>query len=183
MMTRIRTSALPLKDALLLDAFQAEDNRGKFTKYFEDALFQELKFETRESFSSSNRTNVIRGLHLQNPKAQARIVWCPYGKIWDVIVDLRKSSPTYLKWHAEELSDTNNHGIYIPRGFAHGFVALSEGAYVLYLADAPYAPDTEKGIIWNDPKIGIKWPKLDGEPILSGRDAKFGMFDEELHSY
>ncbi|MFA6035977.1 MAG: dTDP-4-dehydrorhamnose 3,5-epimerase family protein, partial [Candidatus Micrarchaeia archaeon] len=121
--TKIKMTELPLRGAQLLEAFEAADNRGKFTKYFEDDLFRKLKFQMHESFASSNHENVVRGLHFQNPDAQARIVWCPYGKIWDVIVDLRKSSPTYKKWHAEELSDANKRGLYIPKGFAHGFLS------------------------------------------------------------
>jgi len=176
--TKIKATELPLKGALLLEAFEARDNRGKFSKYFDDALFRKLKFEVRESFASSNHENVIRGLHFQNPNAQARIVWCPYGKIWDVIVDLRKDSATYRKWHAEELSDENKRGLYIPRGFAHGFLSLSKGAYVLYFADAPWDSQAEKGIIYNDEALGIKWP-VEGAPIISGRDAAFGKLKDE----
>jgi len=177
--TKIKMTELELKGALLLEAFQASDNRGRFTKYFENEMFEKLKFEVRESFASSNLKGVIRGLHFQNPQPQARIVWCPYGKIWDVIVDLRKNSKTYKKWHAEELSDQNKRGLYMPRGFAHGFISLSEGAYVLYLADAPWNPQAEKGIIYNDAALGIRWPKPVKGPIVSKRDAAFTAFRDE----
>ncbi|RLG20147.1 dTDP-4-dehydrorhamnose 3,5-epimerase [Candidatus Micrarchaeota archaeon] len=179
---RIGMKKLPLGDALLLTVFEHRDERGKFNKYVDSDVLRELKFEVKEVFASSNRKNVVRGLHLQKPNAQARIIWCPYGKVWDVMVDLRKGSETYLKWHAEELSDENGKGVYIPRGFAHGFLSLSEGAYVLYFADSAYDEKVETGIQYDDERIGIKWP-LESRPVLSKRDEGFGKFDEKLHAY
>jgi len=179
----IKTKELPLQDALLLEAGVHKDVRGQFSKYFDNSLFHKLNFAVHEVFASGNKKGVLRGLHFQNPNPQARIVWCPYGKIWDVQVDLRKDSRTYLKWHGEELSGEKGRGVFVPRGFAHGFVALSEEAFVLYIADAPYSPETEKGIIYNDRKLGIKWQGLEGKPVLSERDAGFSKFEEKEHSY
>ena len=180
---RIKAGELPLKDALTLEAGVQEDGRGRFSKYFDNELFHMLNFTVHEIFASSNRKGVVRGLHFQKPNPQARIVWCPYGKVWDVLVDLRRNSATYLKWHGEELSEENGRGVFVPRGFAHGFVSLTEGAYVLYFADAPYSPETEKGIIYNDRRLGIRWPGLEGKPVLSRRDAGFPEFREKEHSY
>ena len=179
----IKIAKLPLDGACLLEMFESADERGKFHKYFDAELLKELKFEAREVFASSNRKGVVRGLHLQKPKPQARIVLCPYGRVWDAMVDLRKESKTYLKWHAEELSDANRRGVYVPRGYAHGFLALTDGAYVLYLADAPYDEKSETGIIYNDPSLGIRWPIEGKKPIMSKRDLGFGKFDERKHAY
>ncbi|MDO8339828.1 MAG: dTDP-4-dehydrorhamnose 3,5-epimerase [Candidatus Burarchaeum sp.] len=176
---RLKISELPLKGARLLEAFEAEDARGRFSKFFEDALFKELNFTVHEVFASMNKKNVVRGLHFQDPQPQARIVWCPQGRIYDVLVDIRKNSPTFKKWHGVELSGKNKLGIYIPHGFAHGFLSLEKDSYVLYLADAPWSPESEKGIKYDDPALGISWPGLTGKPIQSERDAKFGNFREE----
>src|SRR3990167_3543804 len=100
----LKSSGLPLKGARLLETFEADDRRGRFSKFFDDALFRELGFTVHEVFASTNRKNVLRGLHFQNPKPQARIVWCLKGKIYDVLVDIRKNSPTFKKWHGIELS-------------------------------------------------------------------------------
>lgn len=175
----LKSSGLPLKGARLLETFEADDRRGRFSKFFDDALFRELGFTVHEVFASTNRKNVLRGLHFQNPKPQARIVWCLKGKIYDVLVDIRKNSPTFKKWHGIELSGENKRGVYVPRGFAHGFLSLEEGSHVLYLADAAWSPDSEKGIIYNDPGLGIKWPGLKDAQIQSDRDAKFAVFKEE----
>ena len=180
---KIKTSALPLEGALLLEVFKHEDLRGKFTKYFENRMFEELDFGVKEMFMSSNRKNVVRGLHLQKPKAQARIVWCLKGRIYDVIVDLRKKSETFKKWHGVELSASNGKGVYVPKGFAHGFLSLEDDSQVLYIANEPYSPETEGGIIYTDPVLNIKWPNMEKPPLMSERDSRFAKFDEEKHAY
>ncbi|VVC03155.1 dTDP-4-dehydrorhamnose 3,5-epimerase [Candidatus Burarchaeum australiense] len=178
--TKIRTSELPLKGALLLEAFEADDARGRFSKFFEDSLFRQLGFTVHEVFASSNKKDVVRGLHFQNPQPQARIVWCPRGRIYDVLVDIRKGSPTFKKWHGVELGGKGKAlGVYVPKGFAHGFLSLEDDSYVLYLADAPWSPASEKGIIYDDPGLDIKWPKMAGRAIQSGRDAAFPAFNEK----
>jgi dTDP-4-dehydrorhamnose 3,5-epimerase len=120
---------------------------------------------------SKSVKGVLRGLHYQlEPKAQGKLVRCIRGKIFDVAVDIRKGSPTFGKWIGLELSEENKLMLWIPEGFAHGFLTLSEEAEIVYkVSGAEYSPEHDRGIRWNDPDIGIKWP-LEGEPILSEKD-------------
>lgn len=120
---------------------------------------------------------VLRGLHYQlKPKAQSKLVKCIRGKIFDVAVDIRKNSPTFGKWIGVELSEENMYMLYIPKGFAHGFLVLSDKAEVLYKVSAEYDPTLERGIIWNDPDIGIEWGTT--SPILSEKDKKLPRLKE-----
>jgi dTDP-4-dehydrorhamnose 3,5-epimerase len=118
---------------------------------------------------SHSRQHVLRGLHYQvPPKAHAKLISVPYGKILDIAVDLRRDSPYYSQWVGTELSEENRHQLYIPVGFAHGFLVLSEEATITYKISAEYAPECEAGIRWDDPTIGIEWG-IDN-PVLSQRD-------------
>ncbi|MBU2529778.1 MAG: dTDP-4-dehydrorhamnose 3,5-epimerase, partial [Elusimicrobia bacterium] len=120
---------------------------------------------------SRSKKNVLRGLHFQkSPKAQGKLVQCLHGKIFDVAVDIRKKSPTFLKWVGVELSQDNGEMLYVPKGFAHGFLVLSNSADVIYKCTAEYSPKHERGIIWNDPQINIVWPSL--MPLLSDKDEE-----------
>jgi dTDP-4-dehydrorhamnose 3,5-epimerase len=112
---------------------------------------------------------VLRGLHYQLGQPQGKLIRVVAGAIWDVAVDIRRSSATFGKWIAEELSAENKRMLWIPEGFAHGFVVTSDWADVLYKATDFYAPASERSLLWNDPQLGITWP-LSGEPILSGKD-------------
>jgi dTDP-4-dehydrorhamnose 3,5-epimerase len=123
----------------------------------------------QDNFSHSRR-GVLRGLHYQNePEAQAKLVAVLRGRIYDVAVDIRAGSPNYGRWIGLELSAESGRMVYIPKGFAHGFCVLSEEADVLYKVTKEYAPDLDRGILWNDPDIGIRWPIA--APILSPKDA------------
>jgi dTDP-4-dehydrorhamnose 3,5-epimerase len=123
----------------------------------------------QDNFSHSRR-GVLRGLHYQNePEAQAKLVAVLRGRIYDVAVDIRPGSPNYGRWIGLELSAESRRMVYVPKGFAHGFCALSEEVDVLYKVTREYAPDLDRGILWNDPDIGIRWPIA--APILSPKDA------------
>lgn len=150
------------------------DHRGWFVESFNKKVFNDNKINIdfiQDNHSYSNQKGVLRGLHFQNePDAQTKLVRCTRGKIWDVAVDLRKSSPTYLKWFGIELSPKNHKIFLIPQGFAHGFVTLEENSEVQYKVDNFYNPNTDRSIRYNDPDISIRWPLKD--VILSEKDQK-----------
>ncbi|WP_316569206.1 dTDP-4-dehydrorhamnose 3,5-epimerase [Neobacillus sp. YIM B06451] len=151
------------------------DHRGWFMETYSDAIFKRAGIEVRfiqdnHSFSASKGT--LRGLHYQlNPKAQTKLVRCTKGAIFDVAVDIRKGSPSFGHWFGTELSAENKKQLFIPKGFAHGFLTLTDHVEVQYKVDEFYAPKYECGIRWNDPSIGIDWP-VDAAPVLSVKDDK-----------
>jgi len=162
----------PLHDAHLIKLFHRTDERGVFFKPFHAGQLKALgiDFEIRESICSVSSKNVVRGMHFQTePHAQAKLVYCPYGAILDVILDLRKGSPSYGKHFAAELSAQNGHSLFIPEGFAHGFLALTEGAVTSYLLNKEHQPEADTGILWNS--FGFEWPVEN--PIVSERDRGF----------
>ena len=125
----------------------------------------------QDNHSFSWKPGTLRGLHFQAPpNAQGKLVRCSKGAIFDVAVDIRKSSPTFGDWAGYELTEENGHQLYVPVGFAHGFVTLNPGSEIMYKCTDYYAPETEGSIIWNDPTIGIEWP-LSEKLILNERDA------------
>ena len=124
----------------------------------------------QDNHSQSGR-GVLRGLHYQmDPNAQGKLVRCVRGRVFDAAVDIRKGSPTFRKWVGMGLSEADQLMLYIPPGFAHGFLALSESAEVIYKCTGEYAPASERGIIWNDPDIGIRWPL--GDPVVAEKDGR-----------
>lgn len=163
---------LSVPDLLLMAPNIFSDTRGFFFEFFKESAFID-KIKTRfvqDNFSYSLQ-NVLRGIHYQkNPKAQAKLVTVISGEIFDVAVDIRKGSPTYAKWVGVTLSEKNHNLFYIPEGFAHGFCVISKEAKVLYKVTQEYSPKHEKGIIWNDPTLNIKWPV--DKPIISKRDIE-----------
>ncbi|ABR55970.1 dTDP-4-dehydrorhamnose 3,5-epimerase [Methanococcus aeolicus] len=155
------------------------DERGFFLETYEKEDFENagIKGEFVQDNHSKSCHGVLRGLHFQKePYAQAKIVRCIKGVIFDVAVDLRGSSPTFGQWVGVVLSEYNKHQLYIPRGFAHGFCVLSDEAEVVYKVDNKYAPECECGVIWNDEDIGIDW--LIDEPILSDKDKQWHTLKE-----
>ncbi len=153
------------------------DERGFFFEsYQEDRYLQEGIGPFVQDNVSFSHKNTIRGLHFQSHPGQAKLVSCLQGEIWDVALDIRLGSPTFLQWEAVLLNDQNRHQFYIPVGFAHGFCVLSEVAHVQYKVSTNYNPDTEKTIRWNDPEIAIAWPTQN--PILSPRDSASPVFKE-----
>ncbi len=168
-MTKIETS---LPDVYILEPKIFGDHRGYFMETYSERVFESLGISTRfvqdnESFTANKGT--IRGLHFQNePMAQAKLVRVLQGAVMDVSVDLRKGSPTYLKWTSVELTDENKRMFYIPRGFAHGFVTLTDDVIFTYKVDRFYAPEQDRSIRFDDAAIGVDWGIAD--PILSDKD-------------
>ena len=161
-----------LNDVYIIEPQVFGDNRGWFMESYSQAKFTELGLEcnfVQDNHSFSAEKGTLRGLHFQlNPKCQAKLVRCTKGAILDVAVDLRKDSPQYKKWVAIELSAENKKQLFIPRGFAHGFVTLTADVEVQYKADEYYSPEHDGGIRYNDPEIGVEWGK--GNFILSQKD-------------
>jgi dTDP-4-dehydrorhamnose 3,5-epimerase len=162
----------PLQGLLVLEPRVFGDDRGFFFESYNARRFAELTGVTapfvQDNHSRSVR-NVLRGLHYQIQQAQGKLVRVTAGAVFDVVVDVRKSSPTFGQWYGTELSADNKRQLWIPPGFAHGFVVTSEAAEFLYKTTDYWAPEYERAILWNDPAIGIDWP-LDGAPLLSGKD-------------
>lgn len=161
-----------IKDVLLLKPKIFGDNRGFFFESFNAQLFQEktgVNFQFVQDNHSRSCQNVLRGLHYQIKQPQGKLVRVIAGEILDIAVDIRKKSPTFAQWVGEVLSAENKKQIWVPPGFAHGFLVVSEFAEVLYKTTDYYAPQHERSIIWNDPDIGINW-NLDTQPILSNKD-------------
>ncbi|MFK3690044.1 dTDP-4-dehydrorhamnose 3,5-epimerase [Agrobacterium tumefaciens] len=151
------------------------DNRGYFSEVFKRDWFREnvadVKFvQDNESLSAQART--VRGLHFQTePFAQGKLVRCIRGRLLDVAVDIRAGSPTFGQWAAVELSPENGEQLWVPAGFAHGFMTLVDNTVISYKVTAPYSAANDRGVKWDDPAIGIKWPELHGV-VLSDKDAK-----------
>jgi len=161
------------------------DKRGFFMEIYKESDFEKAGIDINfvQDNHSKSIKGVLRGLHYQlEPKAQGKLVRCIKGKIFDVAVDIRKGSPTFRKWIGVELSEENKLMLWIPKGFAHGFLTLSEEAEVVYkVSGSEYSPEHDRCIRWNDPDIGIKWP-LNGEPILSEKDKNAPLLkDAELN--
>jgi len=160
-----------LEGALVLEPRVFGDERGFFLESYNQTTMEEIGI--RERFVQDNHSysarNVVRGLHYQIQRAQGKLVRVVVGEIMDVIVDLRRKSPTFGKWEGVRLSGENKRMLWIPPGFAHGFQVLSDGAHVLYKATDFYFPDFERTLLWNDPKLKIDW-RLDGEAMVSAKD-------------
>ena len=164
--------ATQIPDVLILEPAVYSDERGFFFESFNQKKFEEttkLKVHFVQDNQSHSLKGVLRGLHYQIQQPQGKLVSVAEGKIFDAAVDLRRSSPTFGKWTGITLSAENKKQIWIPQGLAHGFLALSETATVLYKVTGYYAPQHERTLIWNDPDIGIVWP-AGWSPILSGKD-------------
>jgi dTDP-4-dehydrorhamnose 3,5-epimerase len=152
---------LELPEVISIKSNSFLDSRGYFLESFRESDFISNGINKRfiqDNFSHSIQ-GTLRGLHYQqNPKAQAKLVFCMRGEIFDVAVDIRKKSPTFGKWIGKILSENNHELLYIPEGFAHGFCVLSDEADVLYKVNQEYSPEHDRGILWNDPTINISWP-------------------------
>jgi dTDP-4-dehydrorhamnose 3,5-epimerase len=169
---KIQQTNLP--EVLVLEPQVFGDSRGWFCESFNQKKFADLTgIETQfvqDNHSFSNK-NTLRGLHYQIQQTQGKLVRVIAGRIFDVAVDIRQSSPQFGQWVGVELSAENKHQLWVPAGFAHGFLVLSATAEVLYKTTDYYAPSHERAILWDDPNIGIDWP-LSGEPILSAKDLE-----------
>jgi len=174
-----RVEKLPLKGAFLIKPIVYPDGRGAFSVLFTDDVLKENGAGNcfAMEFLSTSKKNVLRGLHYQAGKAsQAKLVRCVEGEIYDVIVDLRKSSETYGKWASVLLSGKNMLCLFVPKGFAHGYLSLSDASRVMYKVDAPYSPANETGIRFDDADLKIGWPAKDA--ILSKKDRLLPNFKE-----
>ena len=160
-----------IKDVYIIDVKTYGDNRGYFMETYKESDFRDvgLNYNFVQDNQSSSRKGVLRGLHFQKTHPQAKLVRVLKGEVFDVAVDLRKDSPTYGQWVGAVLSEENKRQFMIPRGFAHGFVVMSDYAEFAYKCDELYHPEDEGGIMWNDPAIGIEWPEV-GDIILSEKD-------------
>lgn len=161
-----------IEDVILVKPKVFGDNRGFFMESYKKSDFFKngINVEFNQDNHSKSSKGVLRGLHYQaSPYEQAKLVRCLKGKIYDVAVDIRPNSPTFGKYVKVELSEENKHMLYIPAGFAHGFVALSDEVELLYKASGEYAPQADRGILWNDSDINIDW-NIDFEPLLSDKD-------------
>lgn len=167
-MQQFSFEAIPIPDLMIVNPFYMEDERGFFLKSFEKEIFRQngIKTEIFEDFESYSIKGVIRGLHFQTEKPQAKLVRALTGTIYDVAVDLRKASETFGKWHAEILSADNHKAFFIPKGFAHGFLVLSDSALVSYKCEGAFSKETDTGIVWNDPELKIDWPTNQVDEII-----------------
>jgi len=174
-----------IPDVYLIEPVVFSDERGFFLETYHSQRFAAsgLTANFVQDNHSCSRQCTLRGLHYQIQQAQAKLVRVITGEIFDVAVDIRRSSPTFRQWMGIYLSSQNKLQIYIPQGFAHGFYVISEWAEVVYKASDFYAPEWERTLFWNDPDIGIEWPLLDGKPpILSTKDAQ-GSFLNQTDLY
>ena len=168
-----------IKELYIIEPKKYGDERGYFMETYKESSFKEagLNYDFVQDNQSKSKKGVLRGLHFQKTYPQAKLVRCIEGEVFDVAVDLRKDSPTYGKWAGVVLSAEKGNQFMIPRGFAHGFVVLSETATFCYKCDELYHPEDEGGIMWNDPEIGIDW-HYEGEILLSEKDKVHPLLKE-----
>lgn len=175
---------LQIPEVILIEARSFGDDRGRFLESYKMSEFATNGIPdqfVQDNISCSVR-HVLRGLHYQvRPRAQGKLIMALQGQIFDVAVDIRRGSPTYGQWVGLTLSADPLQLLYIPAGFAHGFCVLSDEAVVSYKVTAEYAPEQERGIIWNDPVIGIEWPAK--APILSSRDAQLPLLEDADNNF
>ena len=179
----MKVKSTPLKNCYIIEPTVFEDDRGYFYEKFNEQKFEQLTgmngHFVQDNVSKSSY-GVLRGLHLQKgDMAQAKLVSCLEGRVWDVAVDLREDSPTFGQWFGVELSAENRLQFYIPRGFAHGFSVLSPTAVFAYKCDNFYNKESEGGIIWNDAELGIDWKLPMSDIILSEKDKVQKTFKEK----
>ena len=177
----MRIEQTPLRDVLLLHPKVFGDERGFFMESWNASTFREIGIErdfVQDNHSRSAR-GILRGLHYQTRHTQGKLVRVVAGSVFDVAVDLRRSSPTFGQWFGAELSDRNHAMMWVPEGFAHGFYVTSEYADFQYKCTDFYDPSSEVSLAWNDPTVGVDWPVPAGEaPQLSGKDASGTAWDD-----
>ncbi|MFI4889402.1 MAG: dTDP-4-dehydrorhamnose 3,5-epimerase [Steroidobacterales bacterium] len=170
----------PIAGAWLVELERSADDRGFFarTHCVTEFAARGLNPEFRQSSISFNRRRgTLRGMHYQaSPHAEAKLVRCTAGAVFDVIVDLRPSSPTCRRWYGADLTGANRRALYIPEGVAHGFISLTDDTEILYMISVDYVADAARGFRWDDPAIGIQWPLL--PTTISARDAGFAALDQ-----
>jgi dTDP-4-dehydrorhamnose 3,5-epimerase len=167
----MKVSTTPLEGVLIVEPKVFGDHRGFFLETYNRDRYREagLNIDFVQDNHSKSTKNILRGLHYQVKRPQAKLVWVVAGSIYDVAVDIRLGSPTYGKWFGMTLNAETKQQLYVPAGFAHGFAVTSETAEVYYKCTDFYDPKDEGGVIWNDPDLKIDWPMSD--PVLSAKDA------------
>lgn len=180
-MNTFKFEATQIEGLMLITPMYMEDKRGYFLKSIEKGIFHEnhLDLEIYESFETYSRRHVIRGMHFQTKEPQIKIVRTISGEIYDVAVDLRTNSKTFGKWQGFLLSDSNRKSLYIPSGFAHGFLVKSDTALVSYQCIGRYLKDSDSGIVWNDENLNINWGIE--KPIVSEKDRQLMRFETFVH--
>lgn len=185
-MKRFCFESTNIADLIMITPFLASDDRGYFSKTFEKSIFADHSIELSpwEELRSFSHKGVLRGLHFQRRHCQDKLVQVLHGAAYDVAVDLREGSKTFGQWQGFYLMEENLQMLYIPKGFAHGFLALEDDTLFSYLCGGRYDPESDGGIRWNDPQLAVNWP-LDrvGEPILSPKDAALPTLTEFLELY
>lgn len=183
MQTSFGVEDFRIEGVKLITPFYCEDARGYFMKGLEKEVFHSwnLDLDIYEEFESYSKQGVLRGMHFQTDEPQIKIVHVIKGKVQDVIVDLRKGSPTYGAYLEFLLSDENHHFLWVPRGFAHGFLVLSEDAIMSYQCIGRYLKNSDSGICWNDSTLNIPWQNT--QPVISERDQKLMSFMEFSEKY
>jgi len=174
----------PIEGVFVLEPDVFGDHRGFFLEAWNRRRFSEMgmEYDFIQDNHSRSRKGVLRGLHYQLGRPQAKLVRALVGSVWDVVVDIRRGSPTFGLYFGTELSAENHRMLMAPRGMAHGFVVLSEFAEFHYKVDNDYAPAEERAIRWNDPRIGIRWPTgEDFVPVLSDKDASAPFLEDIVH--
>ena len=171
----MRATRLSIPEVVLIEPKVFGDARGFFFESFNQKAFNEAT-GTNHAFVQDNHSRssrgVLRGLHYQIQQPQGKLVRVACGAVFDVAVDIRRSSPTFGQWVGAELTEDNQHQLWVPPGFAHGFVVLSESADFLYKTTEYYAPEHECCIAWNDPALALAWPDMGMAPCLSGKDQR-----------
>lgn len=182
-LSAVKFTETPLPGAYLIDLERKADDRGFFARLFCANEFEAEGLQTRfvqVNNSLSEERGTLRGLHYQlGPAAETKLVRCVQGAIWDCILDLRQNSSTFGQWFGAELSAQNRSMMYVPKGFAHGFLSLTEVSELVYFVDEYYSPSMERGVRWDDPLFGIKWPSQPA--VLSQRDLDHPLFNPSHH--
>ncbi|MFN3788124.1 dTDP-4-dehydrorhamnose 3,5-epimerase [Sulfurihydrogenibium azorense] len=172
-MGKFKKLETPLKGVYILEPAVFQDHRGFFMESYNKKDFEEVGIDInflQDNHSLSVQPGVLRGIHFQlNPKSQTKLVRCLKGAVYDVIVDLRKGSPTYLKWISVILTEHNKRQVIVPKGFGHAILTLVPNTEVFYKVDEYYSPQHDRSIRWNDPDLAIEWPLKD--PVLSDKDS------------
>ena len=167
-----------LKGVYLIKPQIHDDPRGFFFESYHRDRYKDQGIDVdfvQDNYARSTH-GVLRGMHYQIKRSQAKLVWVPQGEVFDVAVDVRKDSPTFGQWVGYTLSSKNKHQLFVPAGFAHGYCVLSETADFAYKCSDYYHPEDEGGFIWNDPRVGIEWPIED--PVLSEKDQNYSTLDK-----
>ena len=175
---KVTPTAIP--EVLVFEPKVFGDDRGFFFESFNQRVFNEatgLDVQFVQDNHSRSAKGVLRGLHYQIQQPQGKLVRVTRGSVFDVAVDIRKSSPSFGKWVGVELSAENHRQLWVPEGFAHGFVVTSDSADFLYKTTDFYAPQLERSILWDDPRLGIQWPDVGANPVLSAKDQAAAAFD------